>query len=196
MAKRRLIKNSPRKSQRLPEPHVVSDEEASLFREALRDIKPLQHDQIDPVLPMTPPQARFRQQDEQDVLAESLLAHIDETELNAGDYLHFQRQSVSRQVARKLARGGYSVQAETDLHGLTAVQARELLADFLKDCQRRGYTCVRIIHGKGRGSGPNGPVLKRKLDAWLRKLHNVLAFCSATQVDGGTGAVYVLLRKP
>lgn len=196
MAKRRLIKNSSRKSQRTPEPHRVSADEASLFREAFADIKPLNFDQIDPQIAKTKPVARFRIEDEKNVLAESLQGHIDETELNSGDYLRFQRHSVSRQVFRKLARGGYSVQAETDLHGLTAVQAFELLGTFMHDCQRRSYTCVRIIHGKGLGSGPNGPVLKRKLDSWLRKMKHVLAFSSATQVDGGTGAVYVLLRKP
>jgi DNA-nicking Smr family endonuclease len=60
---------------------------------------------------------------------------------------------------------------------------------------RSGYTCVRIVHGKGLRSGPNGPVLKQRVDQWLRRFEAVLAFVSARQADGGTGAVYVLLKK-
>jgi DNA-nicking Smr family endonuclease len=55
---------------------------------------------------------------------------------------------------------------------------------------------VRIIHGKGHGSHQRKPVLKGKVDHWLRQRRDVLAFCSARQADGGTGAVYVLLRRP
>lgn len=195
MAKRRLIKDSPRKSRRSPKTYEVSDEDAGLFRDAIQGINPLSLDRADPVISKPVPEARFRKRDEKDVLEESLQGHIDETEFNSGDHLRFKRDSVSRQVFRKLVRGNLSIQAETDLHGLTAVQAREVLGGFLSDCQRRGLTCVRVIHGKGLGSGRGGPILKRKLNAWLRKLDSVLAFSSATQAHGGTGAVYVLLRK-
>lgn len=54
---------------------------------------------------------------------------------------------------------------------------------------------MRIVHGKGNGSRHRGPVLKQKLNYWLRQRDEVLAFCSARPVDGGTGAVYVLLRR-
>ncbi|MFQ5981873.1 MAG: Smr/MutS family protein, partial [Woeseiaceae bacterium] len=59
----------------------------------------------------------------------------------------------------------------------------------------RGHRCVRVVHGKGLGSGERGPVLKRKVDKWLSEWDSVLAFVSARQVDGGTGACYVLLKK-
>jgi DNA-nicking Smr family endonuclease len=52
---------------------------------------------------------------------------------------------------------------------------------------------VRIVHGKGLGSGTRGPILKRKVDTLLRSWDQVLAFVAARQVDGGTVAVYVLL---
>ena len=67
-------------------------------------------------------------------------------------------------------------------------------ARFLAHCQDQSYRSVRIIHGKGNGSPNSGPVIKRYLDSWLRKRQDVVAFCSARPVDGGTGAVYVLLR--
>jgi DNA-nicking Smr family endonuclease len=52
---------------------------------------------------------------------------------------------------------------------------------------------VRIIHGKGLRSGPSGPVIKRRIGRWLRRRNEVLAYCSARPVDGGTGAIYLLL---
>jgi DNA-nicking Smr family endonuclease len=97
--------------------------------------------------------------------------------------------------SRKLARGKFAVQAEIDLHGMTVAEARPRLADFIDYSINQGLTCVRIVHGKGLGSGQRGPVLKNAVNRWLRKWDSVLAFTSARQVDGGTGAVYVLLDK-
>jgi len=54
---------------------------------------------------------------------------------------------------------------------------------------------VRIIHGKGLGSGPRGPVIKQAVNVILRRTDPVIAFCSARAVDGGTGAIYVLLQS-
>lgn len=172
----------------------LSDAEAELFRQTVEDIEPIRRSTVDPVAKKSPPRARFREQDEQSVLTESLNGSIDEAELNAGDYLRYQHSSVSPRAFRRLARGAFSIQAEADLHGLTAAEARELLGKFLTDSQRRGFRCVRVIHGKGLRSGERGPVLKRRIDSWLRQWDGVLAFSSARQVDGGTGAVYVLLR--
>ncbi len=96
---------------------------------------------------------------------------------------------------RKLARGGYSVQTEIDLHGMTLDEARPRLADFIDYNAMQGNLCVRVVHGKGLGSGDRGPVLKNAVNRWLRKWDSVLAFTSTRQVDGGTGAIYVLLQR-
>jgi DNA-nicking Smr family endonuclease len=97
-------------------------------------------------------------------------------------------------VVRRLRRGSYRVCAEVDLHGLNRIAAQALVAQFLADCLNRNIRCVRIIHGKGNGSPNTGPVIKALLDGWLRRRRDVIAFCSARPADGGTGAVYVLLR--
>ena len=96
---------------------------------------------------------------------------------------------------RKLARGGYSVQAEIDLHGMTLAEAKPRLADFIDFSTSEGKLCVRVVHGKGLGSGERGPVLKNAVNRWLRNWDSVLAFVSTRQVDGGTGAIYVLLQR-
>ena len=98
-------------------------------------------------------------------------------------------------VLVKLRRGHYSVDAEVDLHGLTGAQAKAALREFVADASLRHMNCVRVIHGKGKRSGPRGPVLKHVVNVWLQHSDAVLAFASARTVDGGSGAVYVLLRR-
>ncbi len=142
------------------------------------------------------PRARFSRADENDALQESLNSDIDTMEGSNSESMRFHRPSVGRRTMRKLARGSFSVQAEIDLHGMTIAEAKPRLADFVENCASRGHLCIRIVHGKGLGSGHRGPVLKNSVNHWLRKWSSVLAFVSARQVDGGTGAVYVLLREP
>jgi DNA-nicking Smr family endonuclease len=108
--------------------------------------------------------------------------------------LSFQRGGVRIQVMRRLKRGLIPVDDELDLHGLTQTAARDALADFIVRSRDSGHRCVRVIHGKGYRSGARGPVLKTAVNLWLRRHTDVIAFASARGIDGGTGAVYVLLR--
>lgn len=173
----------------------AADEDAELFRRAVSDARPISSERRAPAPPQVKPVARMRRRDERAVLRESLEADADTSNLQSGDSLRFNRPHIGRRTMRKLARGGIAVQAEIDLHGMTADKAGEALRQFIADAELRGVRCVRVVHGKGLGSGTRGPVLKRKVDAWLRRWPAVLAFVSARQVDGGTGAVYVLLDQ-
>jgi len=78
-----------------------------------------------------------------------------------------------------------------DLHGLTREQAKAEVAQFLVSVRQRDIRCVRIIHGRGRKNAEKAPVLKRAIDGWLRNHKQVIAYCSARDNDGGTGAVYI-----
>lgn len=172
------------------------DDDVGLFRRHVGDAKPLrQMDRAPEHRSRVRARARFRRQDERKVLEESLNGGIEAIEEGAGVSLRFHRPSVGRRTIAKLARGNFSVQDEIDLHGMTVPEAKAALQEFLGECETAGYTCVRIVHGKGLGSGNRGPVLKRKVNKWLRQRDTVLAFVSARQVDGGTGAAYVLLRR-
>lgn len=173
-----------------------TDEDVSAFRQAMRDIPPLEQDVRAPHYKPKPAlRARFRRDDEQSVLKESLEADIDDIETGAGEALRFHRPSVGRRTMRKLSRGNFAVQNEIDLHGMTVPEAKAELRAFINESVYRGHTCVRVVHGKGLGSGQRGPVLKGKVNNWLRRWNEVLAFVSTRQVHGGTGAVYVLLGK-
>lgn len=172
------------------------DDDSGLFRRLMGDATPLAPDKRAPdYKPKPKPRARFKREDEIAVLRESLDADVDEIETGAGESLRFQRPGVGRRTIRRLARGNFSVQDEVDLHGMTVSEAKGVLRDFVNSSCASGFTCVRVIHGKGLGSGNRGPVLKGKVNNWLRRWEEVLAFVSTRQVHGGTGAVYVLLRK-
>jgi len=168
--------------------------EAELFRRAVRGVRPLGARGAAPAAPKARPRARFARADRAAVLRESLEPHgAADPGLAAGDELVFQRPAVQATVLRRLRRGEYRVQREIDLHGLTASEAKQALRQFLIHALEAHVQCVRIIHGKGLRSGHRGPVLKAAVSSVLRRTGAVLAFVSARPVDGGTGAVYVLL---
>jgi DNA-nicking Smr family endonuclease len=174
----------------------VNEKDIDEFRRAMQGTQPLQAEERVPhEKPKPRPRARFSREDEKRVLAESLEDDIDTIEHGYGAALRFHRQHVGRRTMRKLQRGGYSVQAEIDLHGMTLEAAKPALTDFINYSAAQGKLCVRVVHGKGLGSGDRGPVLKNAVNRWLRKWDCVLAFVSTPHVHGGTGAVYVLLQR-
>jgi DNA-nicking Smr family endonuclease len=145
------------------------------------------------------PIARQRIADDADALAESKFGAepAPETweigqEHEAGQT--FVRRGIGIDVLKKLRRGEWSVQCDLDLHGHTADEAHDALADFLDEARQRGYRCVRVVHGKGLTSPNKEPVLKGKVRRWLSQWNEVLAYCEAPQHAGGGGAVLVLLR--
>lgn len=173
---------------------LKSDEDdGELFRQFVRDVKPLAHSAPVREARRPAPRARFTRADRRAVLQESLEGDVADPELASGEELVFAREGIQQGVLRKLRRGHFRVQAEVDLHGLTVPEAKEALRDFLVHSLERHYRCVRVIHGKGLRSGHRGPVLKGAVSSVLRRVGPVLAYVSARQVDGGTGAMYVLL---
>ena len=172
-----------------------SNRPEKLFRDAVRDVKPLPAEHKHVVRPKPNPTARFTRADQRAVLRESLDSPADPALLETGDEISFRRPGTPETLLRKLRRGHFKVDAEIDLHGLTSPQARTALRDFIATEVARGARCVRVIHGKGLGSGPRGPVLKNVVNVCLRRMEVVVAFGSARPFDGGSGAVYVLLAN-
>jgi len=171
------------------------DDPKEAFREAVKDVTPLpQPDRVVHAPQRPPPLPLQRLQDDKQALQDSLSDAGIEPELEAGDALAFVRAGMSPQVLRRLRAGFWAVQEEIDLHGSRSEEARALLVDFLNAAQRRGLRCVRVIHGKGRGSRNREPVLKRKVASWLTQRGDILAFCEARPAEGGGGVVVVLLQ--
>lgn len=173
---------------------TCADDDLELFRSALQDVRrrPAAK-RLSPLRTPLPPQARQAAADERAVLDELLLP-LDPDDLECGETLSYRAPGIQDGVMRRLRRGQYRVEQVLDLHGLNRERARHAVGGFLAECQAQDWRCVRIIHGKGNGSPNTGPVLKAHVDSWLRRRRDVLAFCSARPVDGGSGAVYVLLR--
>ena len=172
---------------------MTGEDDKDLFRRAVAGARPLVHDRHAPTRPQADPRAAFRRADERAVLEELLLHQAADLDVETGDEILFRRSAVPDRVLRDLRRGRFAIEDELDLHGLVADEARVVVRDFLAACVARRLCCVRIVHGKGRGSGPRGPVLKHVVNLWLRRMDDVIAFASARPDDGGTGAVYVLL---
>jgi DNA-nicking Smr family endonuclease len=172
-----------------------SDETSELFRRAMAGVRQRPAcDRLPPPRPRLRAQPLSQQADERAVLTELLHGSALPETLESGEALSYRAPGLQDAVWRRLRRGSYRIAAELDLHGLNRLQAQQAVHRFLADCQARGRRSVRIIHGKGRGSPNGSPVIKTLLDAWLRRRRDVLAFCSAQPHDGGTGAVYVLLK--
>jgi DNA-nicking Smr family endonuclease len=181
---------------RMPRLDAAEDStDATAFRTAMRDVKPLA---AQPRAPLPPATRRTRVRRPQPGAAE----HLDEimpliataAHEDAAASLSFQRGGVRDQVIRRLRRGLIPSEDELDLHGLNQTEARDRLADFIAHSRDAGIRCVRVVHGKGYRSGARGPILKTAVNLWLRRHLDVMAFTSAKAIDGGTGAVYVLLR--
>lgn len=170
----------------------LQDADYALFRAEIEGAEPFRHEQIEPYRkrPAPVPRPRPAEDDDDD------LDLLSEAEVETPDFLLFCRPGVQRRVLDELQRGRIEPGLELDLHGLTTAFARRTLREFLAECRHRHIRCARIIHGKGYGSRQRQPVLKCKVNYWLRLREDVLAFCSATRRDGGTGSTYVLLRNP
>jgi DNA-nicking Smr family endonuclease len=177
--------------------------DAQAFRAAVRDVTPLA--QTPSPAGLAKPKARARLRAHAVADTENLdaampligdeAAHGAAQDAVSGDAaLSFQRAGVRIQSVRRLRRGLYPVEDELDLHGFSQTAARRQLADFIARSRDAGCRCVRIVHGKGYRSGARGPVLKTAVNLWLRRHLDVMAFVSARPIDGGAGAVYVLLR--
>ncbi|WP_293224337.1 Smr/MutS family protein [Ottowia sp.] len=169
-----------------------------LFARAIGPTQPLRaHGRVVHAPAPTPPEPRQRALDEQAVLRESLSDEFDSsTLLHVDEHLSFRRPGIGADVTAKLRRGHWAVQGQIDLHGLRVHEAREALSAFVRDAMRTGLRCVRVVHGKGLGSPGRAPVLKAKVHGWLIQKKEVLAFVQAKPLEGGAGALLVLLAQP
>lgn len=184
----------PRRPRSEPDAADAADD-AALFRDAIGPVRRLPDAPPPPGKPRPRPSTRMAERDDAEARSEfaRLLAH---DHIEAGDALAYRRDEVPPRVLQRLRKGLYAVQDELDLHGSDSAGAERLLREFLREAAHAGRGCVRVVHGKGLGSGTDVPVLKNLVDRVLRQRSDVLAFHSAPPAQGGTGAVLVLLRPP
>ncbi len=177
----------------------ASESEEDVFQEAMQGVTPMEGvSRVAKEAPTAFPE-RPRETD-----AEPLLKLKDLVRYGIGfevadtpEYIEGTMYQVPPDVARRLHRGDYSIQAYVNLHRMTVSTAKEVLEKFLKWAVTAGKTGVLIIHGRGLSS-PAEPQLKKKVVEWLTKgpwRKWVIAYSTARSCDGGAGATYVLLRR-
>ena len=115
------------------------------------------------------------------------------------EYMEGSVPGFDRKLMQKLKKGLFPIQDYVDLHGMIKSDAEMKMRDFILKCHRQGFRCVLVVHGKGLNSENQIPVIKEQIPLWLsrgpvRKI--ILAFCTAMPYDGGTGAIYLLLKRP
>lgn len=191
----------------------TKNDEASLFRSEMGGVTPLKSDnRVDNKVRLKKktqiPQTQSNETlgsaidddfvdsisaDLSDMFADSIISS-DATLNECPEVLDFSRNGLQHNILKKLRQGKNPIEHSLDLHGLTVQQARTELITFLNECESANIRHAIIVHGKGFGS--NGkPVIKPMINRWLPQVKNVLAFHSAQPKDGGSGAVYVLLKK-
>ena len=169
-----------------------ADQEPNLFRSEMSGTLRHREDRVEPYrkklrpFPL-PPEKTLASCDEEQELVD--------LNIETGDILEFVRPGIQNRLFQELRRGHLPPQETLDLHGLRVSEARLELTRFLAFARHHRLRVIHIIHGKGFGSETNQPVLKQKINQWLRQRSEVLAFCSAARRDGGTGAVYALLKR-
>jgi DNA-nicking Smr family endonuclease len=174
----------------------LEEQEAGLFAEAMRGVRPVDGKGRD--LPLKLKTEAKISTAEVNYLKDFLEGKIEfaleyTDEFFAGHVVGFDPL-----VAAKLRAGQYSPEADIDLHGQNAEQARETLIDFIHRAYNKSQRFLIVVTGRGRNSPGGLGVLRKSLREWLTQnplKRVVLAFCTARAKDGGTGAVYILLRK-
>jgi len=182
---------------------VISEDER-LFSEAMTGVSPISKgnrkimkvpdkDSLRP--------AHAPKNEELEVMAHlsDLISGATEMDITFSDeYVEGCVKGLDPRLMQQLKDGLFPIEDHVDLHRLTQEAAETRVRDFLLNCQGRGLRCVLIVHGKGLNSENHIPVLKKRMPLWLsrgpvRKI--ILAFSTARPYDGGTGAIYVLLKR-
>ena len=170
------------------------DDSSDSFEDLVKGVKPLSTDKIDPD---SAPKPKFkRRQNAKESQTQSSFGELEYVAPVASDeVISFVRDGIQQKLMSKLKKGLIPFEAKIDLHGATVNQAGKELQSAIDQAHAEGMRCVLVVHGRGKGSFDNKPALKTHVNHWLRESPKVLAFYTALTRHGGTGAVYVLLKR-
>lgn len=174
--------------------------ELAEFRAALRGVKSIDQNRAN--LSQSKTQAkdasvayrREKAQESSELIVDGLSTSQDKF-LEPEETVLFALPGVQLRLIKRMKAGHLGWDAGLDLHGFSTDHAREELYQFMQSCQRQGLRSLIIIHGKAYTEPGKPALLKTYVTDWLRQMDNVLAFCSAQPQDGGSGALYVLLKR-
>ncbi|MFV0573979.1 MAG: DNA endonuclease SmrA [Vibrio sp.] len=176
---------------------MTDDNDFDLFQQMMGDVKPIKQDTTIRTKDRKITEAHLTRRKAAVSLSEEYDEYLsldNAPQLRPDDVLEYKKDGVQDGVFRKLRLGKYPITAKLDLHRRTLEQARDDVVSFLRQAQRLDTRSVLIVHGKGERSNPPA-LMKSYLAAWLEQISDVMCFHSAQPFHGGTGAVYVLIKK-
>lgn len=177
----------------------MQDDEYSLFRTQMHGVKPITHDRADVGKPKADRKRAAVLRQSATVRSDELRVDglSDQFVIDVGpeDPLNWSRDGVQEGQMRRLKLGQIGFEGSLDLHGMTVEKARETLWEFLAEATRLEIRCVRVTHGKAQRLDGKRPMIKSHVNTWLRQHPQVLGFTSCLPKHGGTGALYVMLRR-
>lgn len=178
---------------------MENTDEDEIFGAEMLDVKPLQTSNKAKLTKSNSPDASLQERR----LAATVLANEDDNYLSseftlaltANDIIDFKRPGMQHGVLKKFRLGYYTIEATLGLHQMQVDLARKEVFEFIKECAGYGLRTVLITHGKGTRSVDKVAVLKSCIAQWLPQIPNVLAVHSAQPHHGGSGSVYIMLKK-
>ena len=174
---------------------AISSNEAELFAREMAGVKPITADHkviLKPTSVEQPGQQYRREKAEVDVQESSCpLSMVLRKKLSADEWLNFRREGIQIGVYKNLRTGKYPHEATLNLNRKKPREARDELVQFIDDCEEANIRSVLIYFGYGGESN----LLKSYLAQWLPEIKEVQVFHTALKHHGGSGAVYVLIRK-
>lgn len=168
------------------------------FFQEMADVKPIKQDKVNsPAQQKEELNAVYRQKVAQSFgkAEQNFLTDGDVPPVEPQAILEFKVSGVQPLVFKKLRQGKYDIDFHLDLHRKTVAEARNEVFHLIRDADRLNYRTLLITHGKGIKSNPPAK-LKSYVNYWLQQIDVVIGFHSAIAKHGGTGSVYVLLKKP
>ena len=174
--------------------HQKESSQSAPFKELMADVRPMHNDRIDLFAHPENPRPYKDKNDYTDTNKPSSISDQRETQpVSAEESIFFAHPGLQLKTQKKLRQGKIPIDDHLDLHGFNIDEAREILLEFIEFAQQQKTRCVLLVHGKGYRANSDQPVLKNKVNNWLRQHPAILGFSSAQAKDGGTGAVYILI---
>ena len=175
---------------------LISDDDKKLFRQTVGKVTPLPgNKKISQVSSKPPPEKKPRTAKQTVPQAPALpLSDYIIDSVTGETILSWFSQPLPSKRLREFRQGLIPFADRLDLHGLSGEQAREKFLSFIQKSYDNGYRCILLIHGKG-GQHNHAPRIKNLINRWLPQHPYVQGYHSAIARHGGTGAVYVLLKK-
>ncbi|WP_281645417.1 Smr/MutS family protein [Parendozoicomonas sp. Alg238-R29] len=181
---------------------MVDDEDKELLAKEMAGVRPLKHNKANTKashknkVPEFTMRLRRRQATIENTIEADGLSDTHLVAIAPEEYIEHLQPGLQYSKLGKLRLGKLEVQYNLDLHGYTFDDGRDMLQRFISFCRKNHYTTVRVVHGKSHSSWRRQETMKSYVNAWLKQIPGVLGFASCLPMDGGTGAVYVLLSRP